>query len=74
MSRVLVMLASVYDRADRRVAMRDQACAILNEYGNVPFRQLENVTQVVGIGRGGLWKFHGHPGFQHREYRPSNSH
>ena len=48
MSRVLVMLASVYDKADRRAAVTDQACAILKEYSNVPFGQSEYVAQVVG--------------------------
>lgn len=47
MSRVLVMLVSVYEREDHREALRSLACAILRVYCNVPFGQSEYVDQVV---------------------------
>ena len=48
MSRVLVMLASTCDKADRRAALRQVACAILKEYRDVvPSGQSDDVAGVV---------------------------
>ena len=47
MSRVLVMLLSVYEKADSRVATRLVACAILKEYRDVPSAHSEEVAQVL---------------------------
>ena len=47
MSRVLVMLASIYEKVDHREALRKVSCAILEEYRDTPFGRSEVVEEVA---------------------------